>query len=318
MWETGMILITGGLGFIGSHTVASLVSAGHEVVATRFRVGRIPSFLAGKKFAVETVDVAGPHAVIEAALKHKIASIVHLVVTPLGRLSPAEDYRMNMSGLINVLEAGRIAGVKRISIASSSSIYGGVSAGPFREDLDLRMRGAHPTEAFKKAFEVLGRHFGDRTGIEIACLRIGNVWGPLYHSLNNLPSRLAHAAVKGQPAPLPRPSGSGDFAADALDAVYVKDCAEGIRLVHTAAKLDHSVYNIGSGRATTGADFAAATQKAVPGTVVTLKEGHGPDHRGANPALDLSRVAVLGYRPAFTVDDAMADYVAWLRAGNPF
>lgn len=313
-----MILVTGGLGFIGSHTVASLLAAGHEVVATRHRVGRIPSFLAGKKFAVETVDVTGPHAVIAAALRHKVTSIVHLAVTPLGQLSPAEDYRVNMSGLINVLEAGRIAGVRRISIASSVSIYGGVTAGPFREDLDLRMYGAHPTEAFKKVFEVLGRHYGDRTGIEIACLRIGFVWGPLYHSMSNLPSRLAHAAVKGEPAPLPRPAGGDDFALDAFDAVYVKDCAEGIRLVHTAKTLDHGVYNIASGRATSGADFAAATERAVPGTKVTLKDGHSPGHRGANPALDLSRVAALGYRPAFTVDQAMADYVAWLRAGNPF
>lgn len=313
-----MILVTGGLGFIGSHTVASLLNAGHGVVATRFRVGRIPSFLSGKKFAVESVDVAGPHAVIEAALKHKVTSIIHLVVTPLGGLSPAEDYRTNMSGLINVLEAGRIAGVKRISVASSSSIYGGVAGGPYREDMPLRMRGAHPTEAFKKAFEVLSQHFGDRSGIEIACLRIGNVWGPLYHSMNNLASRLAHAAVKGQPAPLPRPNGRPDFAGDALDAIYVRDCGEGICRVHTAPKLEHAVYNIGSGRATTGADFAAAIKKAVPGTNVTLQDGQGPDNRGVNPALDLSRAAAVGYRPAFSLDDAMADYVAWLRAGNAF
>ena len=313
-----MILVTGGLVFIGSHTVASLLAAGHEVVATRHRVGRIPPFLAGKKFAVESVDVAGPHAVIEAALKHKIDSIVHLVVTPLGQLSPAEDYRLNMSGLINVLEAGRVAGVKRISIASSSSIYGGVENGPYREDMDLRMRGAHPTEAFKKAFEVLGRHFGDRTGIEVVCLRIGNVWGPLYHSMNNLASRLAHAAAKGQPAPLPRPNGRPDFAGDALDAIYVRDCGDGVCRVHTAAKLDHAVYNIGSGRVTTGSDFAAAIQKAVPGTIVKLQDGQGPDNRGANPALDLGRIGALGFRPRFTVDDGMADYVAWLRGGNPF
>ncbi|HEX4111688.1 MAG TPA: NAD(P)-dependent oxidoreductase [Stellaceae bacterium] len=313
-----MILVTGGLGFIGSHTVAALLRAGHPVVATRFRTGRIPSFLADHKFAVESVDVASPHAVIDVALKHKITGIVHLVVTPLGQLSAAEDYRLNMSGLINVLEAGRLAGVKRISIASSSSIYGGVAEGPFREDMTLRMQGSHPTEAFKKVFEVLGRHYGDRTGIEIVCLRIGNVWGPLYHSMNNLASRLAHAAVKGQPAPLPRPNGRPDFAGDALDAIYVKDCAAGIALVQGAAKLDHSVYNIGSGRATTGADFAAAIKKVVPGTAVALQEGQGPDHRGANPMMDLSRAAALGYRPAFGTDDAMADYVAWLRAGNPF
>jgi UDP-glucose 4-epimerase len=313
-----MILVTGGLGFIGSHTVAALLKAGQDVVATRFRTGRIPSFLADKKFAVEAVDVASPHAVIDVALEHKITSIVHLVVTPLGQLSPAEDYRMNMSGLINVLEAGRIAGVKRISLASSSSIYGGVAQGPYREDMPLRVYGAHPTEAFKKSFEVLGRHYGDRTGIEVVCLRIGNVWGPLYHSMNNLASRLAHAAVKGQKAPLPRPNGRPDFAGDALDVIYVKDCARGIGLVHTAVKLEHPVYNIGGGRSVSGADFAAAIKKAVPGTDITLQDGSGPDNRGTNPMMDLSRAGALGYRPTFGVDDAMADYVAWLRAGNPF
>lgn len=313
-----MILVTGGLGFIGSHTVASLLKSGNDVVATRYRFGRMPSFLADKKFAIETVDVAGPHAIIEVARKHKITSIIHLVVTPLGQLSPAEDYRLNMSGLINVLEAGRIAGVKRISIASSSSIYGGVASGPYREDMPLRVQGAHPTEAFKKTFEVLGRHYGDRTGIEVVCLRIGNVWGPVYHSMNNLASRLAHAAAKGQAAPLPRPNGRPDFAGDALDAIYVKDCAEGIRLVHTAPKLDHAVYNIGGGRFATGADFAAAIKKAAPGIEVTLQPGSGPDNRGDNPVMDLSRVSALGYRPVFGVDDGMADYVAWLRAGNAF
>lgn len=313
-----MILVTGGLGFVGSHTVASLLKAGHDVVATRYRSGRMPSFLADKKFAIETVDVTGPHAIIEAARKHKIDSIIHLVVTPLGQLSPAEDYRLNMSGLINVLEAGRIAGVKRISLASSSSIYGGVASGPYREDMPLRMRGAHPTEAFKKAFEVLGQHYGDRTGTEVVCLRIGNVWGPVYHSMNNLASRLAHAAAKGQAAPLPRPNGRPDFAGDALDAIYVKDCAEGIRAVHTAPTLEHAVYNIGGGRSVTGADFAAAIAKAVPGIAVTLQPGSGPDHRGENPVMDLSRVAALGYRPAYGVDDGMADYLAWLRAGNAF
>ena len=313
-----MILVTGGLGFVGSHTVASLLRAGHDVVATRYRSGRMPSFLADKKFVIENVDVTGPHAVIEVARKHKIDSIVHLVVTPLGQLSPAEDYRLNMSGLINVLEAGRVAGAKRISIASSSSIYGGVASGPYREDMPLRVYGAHPTEAFKKSFEVLGRHYGDRTGIEVVCLRIGNVWGPVYHSMNNLASRLAHAAVTGQPAPLPRPNGRPDFAGDALDAIYVKDCAEGIRAVHTAPTLDHAVYNIGGGRSVTGADFAAAIKKAAPGIAVTLKEGSGPDNRGDNPVMDLGRIASLGYRPAFEVDSGMADYVAWLCAGNAF
>jgi UDP-glucose 4-epimerase len=312
-----MILVTGGLGFIGSHAVASLLRAGEAVVATKFRTGRIPSFLAEREFAVESVDVTSPHAIIDVAMKHKITSIVHLVVTPLGTLSPGEDYRMNMSGLINVLEAGRLAGVKRISIASSTAVYAGLPGGPFREDMNLRPRAGFPTEAFKKAFEVLALHYADRTGMEIVCLRIGNVWGPLYHSLSNLPSRLAHAATRGQPVPLPRPNGRPDFEEDAGDAVYVKDCADGIARVHGAEKLDHAVYNIGSGRAVSGADFAAALRHAVPGATAALQPGRGPDYR-PDPSMDLSRAAALGYRPAFSVEGAMEDYVAWLRAGNAF
>jgi UDP-glucose 4-epimerase len=315
-----MILVTGGLGFIGSHTVHSLLTAGHAVVATKFRTGRIPSFLGDeidKRLLIESVDVASPHAVIEAARKHKITSILHLVVTPLGVLSPAEDYRLNMSGLINVLEAGRVVGVKRISIASSSAVYAGLPRGPFHEDMNLRLRAGFPTEAFKKSFELLGLHYRDRTGVDIVFLRIGNVYGPLYHSMSNLPSRLVHAAVRGVVGPLPQPGGRPDFADDAADFVYVKDCAEGIRLVHTAPKLDHAVYNIGAGKAISGAHFAAAIKAAVPAAEIALQPGRGPDYR-SEAGLDLARIGTeMGYRPAHGVDAAIADYVAWLRARNP-
>ena len=123
----------------------------------------------------------------------------------------------------------------RVSIASSNAVYAGLPHGPFQEDMNVRLRAGFPTEAFKKAFEVLGLHYRDRTGLEVACLRV-NVYGPLYHSMSNLPSRLVHAAVQGQAGPLPRPGGRPDFAEDAANSVYVKDCAEGIRLVHTGAE----------------------------------------------------------------------------------
>lgn len=314
-----MILMTGGLGFIGAHAVEALLGSGEQIVATRFRTARIPSFLAeeiGKRVLVEALDVASPHAVIEVALKHKVTSIVHLVVTPLGALSPAEDYRLNMQGLINVLEAGRIAGAKRVSVASSSAVYAGLAAGPFREDMPVRLNPGHATEAFKKSFEALGHHYRERTGLEVVFLRIGNVYGPLYHSMNNLPSRLVHAAVRGEPGPLPRPGGRPDFAEDSSDFVYVKDCALGIRLVHTAPALRHAVYNIASGVATSGADFAAATAAAVPGARIALTPGRGPDYR-PHAELDLSRITgELGYRPRFNAAIGIADYAAWLKAGN--
>jgi UDP-glucose 4-epimerase len=316
-----MILVTGGLGFIGSHAVRALLSATDErVVATRFRTARVPPFLAdeaGKRLLIEPLDVASPHAVIETAMKHRVTSILHLVVTPLGQLSPAEDYRLNMAGLINVLEAGRIVGATRVSIASSSAVYGGLASGPFREEMTVRLNPGNPTEAFKKSFEALGSHYADRTGLPVAFLRIASVYGPLYHSMNNLPSRLVHAAVKGVAAPLPHPRGRPDFTEDATDFVYVKDCADGIARVHAAPTLAHRVYNIGSGVATSGADFAAATAAAVPGVKAALTPGRGPDHR-PHAELDLGRTTQeVGYRPRFDVTAGMADYADWLRAGNP-
>ena len=314
-----MILVTGGLGFIGAHTVRALIDAGESVVATRHRTARIPSFLAdevGKRLFVESLDVASPHATIEVARKHPISSVMHLVVTPLGALSPAEDYRLNMSGLINVLEAARIAGAKRVSIASSSAVYAGLPSGPFREEAGVRLHPAFPTEAFKKSFELLSLHYGDRTGLEVVALRIGNVYGPLYHSMGNLPSRIVHPAVKGLPGPLPRRDGKPDFAEDSSDFVYVKDCAAGVRAVHLAPKLNHQVYNIGSGTAVSGADFAAAVAAAVPGARLALAAGRGPEYR-PDAALDLGRVTQdTGYRPRFGVSEAIADYAAWLKAGN--
>jgi UDP-glucose 4-epimerase len=314
-----MILVTGGLGFIGSHTVRALLDAGQSVVATRYRTGRIPSFLQDeicKRVIVEPVDVTSPHAAIEVARKHKVTSILHLVVTPLGALDAAEDYRVNMQGFINVLEAGRIAGVSRVSIASSTAVYAGLPSGPFKEDMLLRPRAGFPTEAFKKSFELLGLHYRDRTGLEVVCLRIGNIYGPLYHSMSNLPSRLVHAAVKGVPGPLKHPSGRPDFAEDSSDSCYVKDCAMGAAQIHLAPKLNHAVYNIASGRTTSAAEFAEAVGAAVPGAKLALTPGRGPEYRPHAEVDNGRALADAGYRPRFDAKAAIADYVGWLKAGN--
>jgi UDP-glucose 4-epimerase len=236
---------------------------------------------------------------------------VHLAVPGLGALSPAEDFRVNMLGLINVLEAGRIGGVKRVSVASSGAVYTGVP-GPFREDMLLPMIGRSPTESYKKAFEVLAQHYGDRTGMSVVILRITGIYGPLYHSMANLPSRLCHAAVKGAEPNLAA-RGGVPFEEDAQDLTYAKDCALGVQLVHSNAK-QHTVYNIGGGRAVTNGDMMAAARKlAAPGFKGELQPGKGPTWR-ADPYCDNSRAeSEVGYKPQFTIEQAFADYIGWLK-----
>jgi nucleoside-diphosphate-sugar epimerase len=130
------------------------------VVITHYRTWREPDFLTeqyGKRVQIERVDTTSHHDVLGAALKHKVTGIVHLSVPALAALTPVEDYRVNTDSLINVLEAGRIAGVKRVCVASSVAVYStGLNEGPFREDMYVPLRSSNPTETWKKAEEIMG------------------------------------------------------------------------------------------------------------------------------------------------------------------
>src|SRR5579871_2618111 len=78
-----VILITGGMGFIGLHTARRFVDSGEDVVVTQFRTRREPEFIRnelGKRVLVESLDVTSPHDVIDMVRKHGVTGIVHLAV----------------------------------------------------------------------------------------------------------------------------------------------------------------------------------------------------------------------------------------------
>jgi UDP-glucose 4-epimerase len=268
---------------------------------------------------VEQLDVTNKDALMEIGKKHKITGIVHLAVPALNALSPYDDFNVNMNGLINILEAGKEWEVKRVGLASSTAVYGG---GPRPQNganteealVGLSSRGGGATGTWKKCFELVGSYYAGRTGLDVVMLRISGIYGPLYHSMSNLPSRLVHAAVKGE-----QPVLRGDtYAEDGGDSCYVKDCGRGIALLMTKDKLGFDTYNVAFGASTTAGQMVSAIQKVVPEFKGDfLKEGANPNSRG-NTYLDISRIKTeTGYEPEYPVDKAMADYVGWLRAGNP-
>jgi UDP-glucose 4-epimerase len=316
-----MYLVTGGLGFIGLHTARALLDQGEDVVLSQYRVPREPDFMKaeiGKRAFVEQLDITDKDALMAIGKKHKITGIVHLAVPALNTLSPYDDFNVNMNGLINILEAGKEWEVKRVGLASSTAVYGGGAPpkdGANTEDalLSVSSRGG-ATGTWKKCFELVGSYYAGRTGLDVVMLRIAGIYGPLYHSMSNLPSRLVHAAVKGE-----APALRGDtYAEDGGDSCYVKDCGRGIALLMTKDKLDFDTYNVAFGAATTAGQMVSAIQKVVPGFKGDfLKEGASPNSRG-NSFLDITRItAETGYEPQYPVEKAMEDYVGWLRAGNP-
>lgn len=305
-----MILVTGGLGMIGAHTARALVDLGQEVVVTTHRRTEVPSFLADR-VTVESLDATDRDAFLSLADRHDISDIVHLA----GSI-PAEDpvhyFRTDTLGLLNALDAARAWRVRRFAVASSLGAYIGRPEIPWHEDLPLpTVDLPHLIVAFKKAVEPLTTHSLQGTGVHPLVLRIGTIWGPLVDPESPffyIPPYV-NAALRGeQPQPL--------YADDGGDSCYAPDAGRAIALLIGAETLNHNTYNISSGHPYTNRDFAEALQPLVPEVPLTLLPGRqaGP---GNNPYLDITRLSqATGFKPAFDVAAAVADYVTWRRT-NP-
>jgi UDP-glucose 4-epimerase len=314
-----MILITGGLGFIGLHTAAAFLAVGESVVLTKHRSSHLPDFLADhleRRLFVEAVDLSDTAALQGVLTKHAVDGIVHLAAPPLSVESVHSEFEMNLSGLIAVLEAARARQVRRITIGSSIAVYRSLPRGPFREETALPVEARIGVEAFKKSFEVLADYHARQTGLDIVCLRISSIYGPLYRSLVNAPSRMVHAAVRNVSGPLHHHLAPDVFSDGAVDLLYVEDCARGIQQVQLAARLNHRIYNLGAGRAISPGEFAAAVRRVVPRADLRLQDGAGPHHR-PDAFEDLERVhADVGFEVQHTPESAVEKYVAWLQRGN--
>src|SRR5207245_10737394 len=180
----------GGMGVSGLHVVKALLDAGESAVVTWNHSWRVPDFWGdelGKRIVAERVDVTYAHDVISVAQKHSVESIIHLATPVVGTASPSQDFMTNMHGLLNVLEAARLVGVRRLTFAGSSTVYSGLAAGPYREDALVPLESRTATEAYKKSSETLLFHYADRVQMSVASVRPRLVYGPMYYSLLTLP-----------------------------------------------------------------------------------------------------------------------------------
>ena len=168
-----MILIIGGMGFIGLNTALRLLEVGESVVITQYRAHRVPTALEtelGKRIFVDRMDVTKGYEVMDVAHRHKVDSLISFAAPPARGISAQEDYRIYTEGLQNILETARILGLRRVSLASSTSVYGSLPEGPFREDMSLPVHSRTQIEAFKKAMEIHAFHYASRARIDVVAL----------------------------------------------------------------------------------------------------------------------------------------------------
>ena len=315
-----MILITGGLGFIGSHTVQALLDAGEECVLVQRSHATVPAGRFDRPVVVEQADATDLEALLDVGRRHQITGIVHLAGSmpwPPSSEPPVSAARRSLGSLFNIIQAAQDWGVTRVGLASTIGVYGGARdpfEGPLTEDMPLSMSAPHLIPTFKKISELLGGHLADVTGIEVINLRISGTWGPLGHNPDPFfpAPQLVHAAAHGRAPDLSGVRGR-QHAEDSLDLCYVKDTGRAIALLQLADHLSHRTYNVASGRATTNAEVAAAIKTVVPDAQVDLPTG-GETRQAW---LDITRLREdTGYEPVWDTERAAADYIDWLQAGN--
>ncbi len=172
-------LVTGGAGFIGCNLTRFILDKGHDVVV-------LDNFATGKR--ENLADIADKIELIEGDIRDRgacdravagVAAIFHeaaLGSVPRSVADPVTSHDVNVNGTINVLEAARAAGVKRVVFAASSSAYGDQPESPKHEGMvPLPIS---PYAASKVACECYLRAYASVYGMETFCLRYFNVFGP--------------------------------------------------------------------------------------------------------------------------------------------
>jgi UDP-glucuronate 4-epimerase len=310
-------LVTGGAGFIGSHVCERLLLDGHSVWAfddlndfydpeIKRRNLRELQALA-RPFQWVEGDLCHANALAELFSSVKFDQVIHLAARAGVRPSldqPALYQRVNVEGTVNVLEAARKNGVKKITIASSSSVYGVNSKVPFSES-DPIFSAVSPYAASKLACEALGHTWHHVYKMDVAMLRFFTVYGP-----RQRPDLAIHKFTRlidsGRPIPV---FGDGSTARDHTN---IADILEGI-VACTQREFGFEIFNLGESQTIKLAALIALIEQALDKTAIIDRQPLQPGDVPITYA-DISKArARLGYDPKVKVEHGIPLFVDWFR-----
>lgn len=308
-------LVTGGAGFIGSHVCERLLQTGHAVWAfddlnnfydpqiKRRNLRDLQSL--AKPFEFIHGDLTDRAALDELFGGVKFDQVIHLAARAGVRPSleaPALYQRVNVEGTVNVLEAARLTGVKKITIASSSSVYGVNAKVPFAES-DPIFSAISPYAASKLACEALGHVYHHIYGLDVVMLRFFTAYGP-----RQRPDLAIHKFAKlihaGQPIPV---FGDGSTA---RDYTYISDIVDGI-LACTRQTFGFEIFNLGESQTVTLNRLIELLEAALAKKAVRDRQPLQPGDVPITFADIAKARARLGYQPRVKIEQGIPLFVDW-------
>ena len=313
-----MILVTGGGGFFGRNIARYLVDRGKKVLLLQRSPYEVPSFLApywDKEIKAIRGDVQSLPFLMGLVKEYGVESIIHLAgASRAGKLPVHEIIQVNVMGVINVLEAARIFGLRRVTFASSNTVYQGKKDPPeglYHENLDLPVISGHGgfIPYTKKAAEQMCILYAKEYHLSVCVVRGGNGYGPASHRANP-PDIMVPDAVQGKPVDFSHTPENGTLA-----PVYSKDLAKGYGLLHLAESLKHSIYNISSGNMYTYSDVVRMIKEHIPGAEIRLGPV-SPNVAPYRPSIERAKDDV-GYAPDYPdFKEGVAAYIEYLKYGK--
>jgi UDP-glucose 4-epimerase len=306
-------LVTGGAGFIGSHTTERLLEAGHDVLVwddlSTGKLANLAGIVDNVKFVEGDVrDYDGLQSTIH---EWKPEAVLHLAAIPSVPRSvnePRLTHAVNLTGTLNVLEAMRREGGGRVVLACSAAIYGNEPGVPKTEEMP-----AHPSSPYgleKWQSEQYTALYSELFGLTTVSLRYFNVFGPRQDPkspYSGVISIFLDRLLQGLPLTI---DGTGE---QSRDFIYVGDVAEANLRALTAPLTGHNRCNIGRGAETSILKLHAQLSQIVGSSAAPT---FGPPRTGdvVRSCADVSRATeILGFTAQYQVADGLTRLVEWSR-----
>ncbi len=320
------VLVTGAAGFVGLNVLEHLLAAGRRVVG----LDRIPiPAAAQRQFAglegrlhFVTGSIESSNDLAAAFTAAPIERVIHCAVVTAGAAreeqAPQDIVATNIQGAVATLTAAAKYGAKRFVYPSSGAVYGHAARGAVALDEDTLMpQPINLYGATKLAAEIVLARIAASQRIGYVAARLGNVFGPweyatgvrdtlspMLQSLEQL--RAAQTAVLSTPY--------------TADYVYSRDVAAGLVALADATSIPRAIYNLGSGRAATAAEWCALIAEQYPHFRWHLQINNETANVITHAVFDRPAMTVshllndLGFRARFTLADAARDYLAFMRS----
>ncbi|MDB9235527.1 SDR family oxidoreductase [Halorubrum ezzemoulense] len=316
------ILVTGGAGFIGGHLAEAFLTDGHDVIV----LDNLEPFYAEgiKQRTLEihretATEHEGAYQFVEGDVRDQdtveqlvadVDIVVHQAAQAGVRASVANPRKVtdiNIDGTVNLLEAAKEAGVERVILASSSSVYGKPESLPYDED--------HPTEPVspygvtKLTQEHMARVYTELHNLPTVCLRYFTVYGPRMRP-NMAISNFVSRCINGKP---PVIYGDGQ---QTRDFTYVRDVVDANRTLLESAAADGDVLNIGSSDNISIQSLAETVRdQLAPELEIVYESAREADAQHTHASVEKAQ-EVIGYEPSRTITEGVGEFIEWYQANR--